>query len=147
MQTSNPGSELFYLVLFWLSIFTLLSNDRLEAPYSSKAHSIFIQERFNKLIYSINTIINWGIWQPVKNQLVSLFWTWSKIKWFFYCTSKSCIPGGRGFNPRRGRQHSFVEIDHEIYSTVIFSVPLIQEGQLSVSGERMCTILIDRLED
>ena len=28
-------------------------------------------------------------------------------------------PGGRGFNPRRGRQHSFVEIDHEIFSTVI----------------------------
>ena len=27
--------------------------------------------------------------------------------------------GGRGFNPRRGRQHSFVEIDHEIFSTVI----------------------------
>ena len=24
-------------------------------------------------------------------------------------------PGGRGFNPRRGRQHSFVEIDHEIF--------------------------------
>ena len=22
-------------------------------------------------------------------------------------------PGGRGFNPRRGRQHSFVEFDHE----------------------------------
>ena len=21
-------------------------------------------------------------------------------------------PGGRGFNPRRGRQHSFMEIDH-----------------------------------
>ena len=46
-------------------------------------------------------------------------------------------PGGRGFNPRRGRQHSFVEIDHEIFSTVILSLPLIQEGQLSVSGERM----------
>ena len=28
-------------------------------------------------------------------------------------------PGGRGFNPRRDRQHSFVEIDHEIFSTVI----------------------------
>ena len=56
-------------------------------------------------------------------------------------------PGGRGFNPRRGRQHSFVEIDHEIVSTVILSLPLIQEGQLSVSGERMCTILINRLED
>ena len=56
-------------------------------------------------------------------------------------------PGGRGFNPRRGRQHSFVEIDHEIFSTVILSLPLIQEGQLSVSGERMCTILVNRFED
>ena len=56
-------------------------------------------------------------------------------------------PGGRGFNPRRGRQHSFVEIDHELFSTVILSLPLIQEGQLSVSGERMCTILVNRLED
>ena len=56
-------------------------------------------------------------------------------------------PGGRGFNPRRGRQHSFVEIDHEILSMVILSLPLIQERQLSVSGERMCTILVNRLED
>ena len=56
-------------------------------------------------------------------------------------------PGSRGFNPRRGRQHSFVEIDHEIFSTVILSLPLIQEGQLSVSSERMCTILGNRLED
>ena len=47
----------------------------------------------------------------------------------------------------RGRQHSFVEIDHEIFSTVILSLPLIQEGQLSVSGERICTILVNRLED
>ena len=29
------------------------------------------------------------------------------------------------FDPRR-RQHSFVEIDHEIFSTVILSLPLIQ---------------------
>ena len=41
-------------------------------------------------------------------------------------------PGGRGFNPSRGRQHSFVEIDHEIFSTVILSLPLSQEGQLLV---------------
>ena len=27
------------------------------------------------------------------------------------------------------------------------SLPLIQEGQLSVSGESMCTILVNRLED
>ena len=56
-------------------------------------------------------------------------------------------PGGRGFNPRQGWQHSFVEIDHEIFSMVILSLPLIQEGQLSVSGRRMCTILVNRLED
>ena len=56
-------------------------------------------------------------------------------------------PGGHGFNPRRGRQHSFVETDHEIFSTVILSLPLIQEGQLSVSGGRMRTILVNRLED
>ena len=42
---------------------------------------------------------------------------------------------------------SFVEIDHEIFSTVILSLPLIQKGQLSVSGGRMCTILVNRLED
>ena len=31
-----------------------------------------------------------------------------------------------GFDSRRGRQHSFVEIDHEIFSMVILSLPLIQ---------------------
>ena len=56
-------------------------------------------------------------------------------------------PGGRRFNPCRGLQHSFVEIHHEIFSKVILSLLLIQEGQLSVSGERMCTILVNRLED
>ena len=53
--------------------------------------------------------------------------------------------GGRGFKPRRGRQHSFVEFDHEIISTVILSLSLIQEGLLSVSGERMCTILVNHM--
>ena len=49
--------------------------------------------------------------------------------------------------PLPGRQHSFVEIDHEIFSWVIHYLPLIQEGQLSVSGERICTILVNGLED
>ena len=57
------------------------------------------------------------------------------------------VPVNSEYFNRRGRQHSFVEIDHEIFSTVILSLPLIQEGQLSVSGERMCTILVNRLED
>ena len=33
-----------------------------------------------------------------------------------------------------------------IMKYIILSLPLIQEGQLSVSGERMCTILVNRLE-
>ena len=49
--------------------------------------------------------------------------------------------------PPPGRHHSFVEIDHVVLATVILSLPVIQEGQLSVSGERMCTILVNRLED
>ena len=37
--------------------------------------------------------------------------------------------------------------DHEVFSTDILSLLLIQEGQLSVSDERMCTLLVNRLED
>ena len=33
----------------------------------------------------------------------------------------------------------FVEMGHEIFSTAILSLALIQVGQLSVTGERMCT--------
>ena len=36
------------------------------------------------------------------------------------------------------QQYSFVEIGHEIISMAILSLPLIQEGQLSVTDERMC---------
>ena len=43
-----------------------------------------------------------------------------------------------GFDPRV-RQHSFVEIGHVIISAAILSIPLIQKGQLSVTGEMMCT--------
>ena len=42
-----------------------------------------------------------------------------------------------------GLQYSFMEIDHEIFNTVILSFWLIQAGQLSVSGKRMCTILVN----
>ena len=51
---------------------------------------------------------------------------------------------------RRSRVRSLLrlaEIDHEILSTGLLSLPLIQEGQLSISGERMCTGLVNRLEE
>ena len=47
--------------------------------------------------------------------------------------------GGCGFDHRQVWQHSFVEIDYEIFSTVILSLLLIREGQMSVSGKRMDT--------
>ena len=41
-----------------------------------------MQERFNKLIYGINTIMKYGIWQPVKFQLVN----WIKNELILYRT-------------------------------------------------------------
>ena len=57
-----------------------------------------------------------------------LFFPENRIRHFMLDALSDWRPGGRGFNPSRGRQHSFVEIDHEIFSTVILSLPLIQEG-------------------
>ena len=59
-----------------------------------------------------------------------------------------CPPGDRKSQVQPPpRSATFMEIDGEIFSTSILSLPLIQEGQLSVSGQRMCTILVNRLED
>ena len=53
------------------------------------------------------------------------------------CSSAWCADG-RGFDPNV-RQHSFVEIGHKIISLDTLSLSLIQEGHLSVTGEKMCT--------
>ena len=50
---------------------------------------------------------------------------------------------GWGFDLRRVGNILSWRFNHEIFSTVILSLPLIQEEQLSVSGERMCTILVN----
>ena len=55
-------------------------------------------------------------------------------------TTDAClaaIPGVASSIP--ARSHTFAEIDHEIISTVILLLPLIQEGLLSVTSESMCT--------
>ena len=46
-----------------------------------------------------------------------------------------------------GRQHSFVKIDQEIFSTVIPSLQLIQERQVLVCGKKICATPVNRLED
>ena len=45
--------------------------------------------------------------------------------------------GDCGFDFHGVWQYSFIEIDLEIFSTVILSFPLIQGGHLSVSGKRL----------
>ena len=124
-------------------------------------HVFVMMVRWHFKRASVSTIIS--IHHPhMTERLLTLFFFFFYLIWSFMAQSTLLMepasvaqldapsdwrPGGRGFNPHRGRQHSFVEIDHEIFSTVILSLPLIQEGQLSVSGERMCTILVNRLED
>ena len=49
--------------------------------------------------------------------------------------------------PRRADNILSWRFDNEIFFKVILSLSLIQEGQLSVSGERMCTMLVNRLKD
>ena len=66
------------------------------------------------------------------------------IFFFFYFTTKTDVVG---VSPLEVSRLKFKMLHHEIFSTVILSLPLIQEGQLSVSGKRMCTILMNRLED
>ena len=48
----------------------------------------------------------------------------------FDCRSRDCE-----FDPG---SHTFVKIDHEIFSKVIFLLRMIQEGLLSVTSEGMC---------
>ena len=83
------------------------------------------------------------IYLNIKLEIAVFF---SLIMFFFFFFFDYYFPILSLFIPLTS-QHSFVEIDHEIFSTVILSLPLIQEGQLSVSGERMCTVLVNRLED
>ena len=40
------------------------------------------------------------------------------------------------------RQHCFVETDHEMFSTVILTLPLIQEVQLSVLAKKVHKYLL-----
>ena len=61
-------------------------------------------------------------------------WFKSRPRWLSWWS------GGCRSDPCWIRQHSFMEIDHEIGSTAILSFLLIQEGQFPVSGERMHTV-------
>ena len=132
---TSPLSHLFsFIALFVIMCFLWCLMDQSEDPYADRTYAcnFELHQHCNLELYPLQKQAYMNI-QPASVAQLDAPSDWR--------------PGGRGFNPRRGRQHSFVEIDHEIFSTVILSLPLIQEGQLSVSGERMCTILVNRLED
>ena len=65
-------------------------------------------------------------------------------------SSVGCVPdwwsGGRRLEALV-RQHSFIEIDHDIFSMVIISLPLIQEGKLSsYLRKNVHWVLVNRLD-
>ena len=136
----------------WKLILNYKINNMVESEWQTDIESKSSTKYVNPSILKVGTCHH--IWSTVRDnihdsrraQLKCKLLTGAGLGGAVGCAS-DWRPGGRGFDPRRGRQHSFVEIDHEIFSTVILSLPLIQEGQLSVSGERMCTILVNRLED
>ena len=56
----------------------------------------------------------------------------SQLIWIYTVCKGRPDPGSAG-------QGLMVNLDHEIISTVILFRPLTQEGQLSVTGDSMCT--------
>ena len=98
------------------------------------------------------------IWVSAERTVILLVLSWggsnvllsdyASRSWFFFWinykrkagpdSSVGCASdyysGGRVF-----WQHSFVEVGHEFISTTILSLPLVQAGHLSVTGERMCS--------
>ena len=59
----------------------------------------------------------------------------------------ACLTGYQEADLRRVRNILLWRFDHEIFSYVILFLLLIQKGQLSVSVQRICTILVNCLED
>ena len=55
-----------------------------------------------------------------------------------YLNHTNHISSGHKFKSQHGNI-TLMEIDHEIISAVILLLQLIQEGQLSVTGESLCT--------
>ena len=67
-----------------------------------------------------------------------LWWDWTAV--WFGSLLRRYVFARCGSLEISGSIKIFAATDLEIFSTVIHSLPLIQEGQLSVSGERMCAI-------
>ena len=104
-------------------------------------------ETHSKPSYMLSTAVGYN-WQ--RYNFRSLIHRWFQYFKFSDCylifipdQLDTCLTGDQevvGFTPA-WLATFFVEIDHEMFRTVILSLLLIQEEQLSVSVERICTIL------
>ena len=78
-----------------------------------------------------------------KEHMVKLQFSFSHISFnsLMPCAGRMCVHLACGWLRVQSScpQHPFMEIGHEIISMAILSIPLIQVGQLSVTGKRMCT--------
>ena len=59
-------------------------------------------------------------------------WVRGGISWYFMCQSEASLTANQG-------EPKGLRLSHEKNSMPILTLPLIQEGQLSVTGERMDT--------
>ena len=57
----------------------------------------------------------------------------------------ACLTGDQEVTDLTPTRSVTWRFDYDIFSMVILSLLLIQEGQLSVSGKRMCIILVRRV--
>ena len=129
LKIEKPSNDFSSLTSGWIVIGNFLKNWREnsqnQVKHWSNLSQMFMSQRHPrptaKLLFKTakkkksyqNSLYIWGILlikQPASVVQLDALSDWR--------------PGGRGFKPRWGRQHSFVEIDHEIFSTVILSLPL-----------------------
>ena len=76
------------VALLLMSVYIYIISLSLKGSIFFENRHFIIKERFNKLIYCIHTIIKWGIWQPIKFQLVSRSWN----EMTFYRVSELMLP-------------------------------------------------------
>ena len=88
-------------------------------------------------------------WYPWSGVVLDCFDSWSFLSFFYFLyRANACLtadPGVTSLIP--ARSHSFVEIAHEIISTVILLLPLIYSRRVVVSYKRKYVheLLVNRL--
>ena len=99
----------------------------LKAPYCSKI-DILIQERFDKLIYSINMITKMWHLTACKNSVSLSFWSGSKMKWVLWINvgNISSEIGLKKIISFQERETNWNFTDYQVPRFMIVSIPYIK---------------------